>query len=959
MKKNYFFKSLVLFFLGMTTIVSMGQTTFNYTGGQQTYVVPAGLTSIAVDVIGAEGGYSYNSQTPGLGGRLQAEYSVIPGQTLYIYVGGKGEDDPVRTGGWNGGGDGSTGDYGGGGGGASDIRIGGTTLADRIFVSGGGGGSGYNGTDTEFGGNGGDLIGADGNVHTNGIAGGTPGGGTQVAGGVTNQWPGYAAGTPGAFGIGGNAATGTGGAGGGAGYYGGGGGSWAGGGGGSSYSDGLATSVVHTQGYNSGNGQVVITKLCDDLTISTTPSTTVCPGTMVTITATSINGGTITWDNGIINGVPFLATATTTYTSTSTDPIDCVEMVTITVQDLINPTITCPGNQVGNVDGSCQFTLPDYTGLATTTDNCTVSPTITQVPAPGTNVGTGTTNIVLTATDGSSNTANCNFDVVVTDVTNPTITCPGNQVGNVDVSCQFTLLDYTGLATTTDNCTVSPTITQIPAPGTNVGTGTTNIVLTATDGSSNTANCNFDVVITDVTAPVADLGTLADVIDECEVTSLTDPTATDNCAGLVTVTNDATLPINTQGTTVVTWTYDDGNGNTSTQTQNVVITDITAPVADLGTLADVTAECEVTSLTDPTATDNCAGLVTVTNDATLPINAQGTTVVTWTYDDGNGNTSTQTQNVIITDVTAPVADIASLVDATDECSVTPTIPTATDNCLGTINGTTTETFPIIAQGTTVITWTYDDGNGNTSTQTQNVIITDVTDPTIICQNDTVVCDPLVNYLAPVGQDNCTVQSTVLTLGLGSGSTFPLGITTEEYTVTDNVGNTATCSFTITVATPSVVDLGIDTIICQWDTLVLDAGVFDTYLWSEGSTTQTISVDSTGLGLGTHVFYVEITDTNGCVAVDTISITIDICSSIAKNDLENLIQVYPNPSTGIYTISADRDYSFVITDITGKQIYNGKLESTESQIDISDQAQGIYLIKFVSDEHNTTIKLIKK
>ena len=801
MKKNYFFKSLVLFFLGMTTIVSMGQTTFNYTGGQQTYVVPAGLTSIAVDVIGAEGGYSYNSQTPGLGGRLQAEYSVIPGQTLYIYVGGKGEDDPVRTGGWNGGGDGSTGDYGGGGGGASDIRIGGTTLADRIFVSGGGGGSGYNGTDTEFGGNGGDLIGADGNVHTNGIAGGTPGGGTQVAGGVTNQWPGYAAGTPGAFGIGGNAATGTGGAGGGAGYYGGGGGSWAGGGGGSSYSDGLATSVVHTQGYNSGNGQVVITKLCDDLTISTTPSTTVCPGTMVTITATSINGGTITWDNGIINGVPFLATATTTYTSTSTDPIDCVEMVTITVQDLINPTITCPGNQVGNVDGSCQFTLPDYTGLATTTDNCTVSPTITQVPAPGTNVGTGTTNIVLTATDGSSNTANCNF--------------------------------------------------------------------------------------------------------------------------------------------------------------NVVITDITAPVADLGTLADVTAECEVTSLTDPTATDNCAGLVTVTNDATLPINAQGTTVVTWTYDDGNGNTSTQTQNVIITDVTAPVADIASLVDATDECSVTPTIPTATDNCLGTINGTTTETFPIIAQGTTVITWTYDDGNGNTSTQTQNVIITDVTDPTIICQNDTVVCDPLVNYLAPVGQDNCTVQSTVLTLGLGSGSTFPLGITTEEYTVTDNVGNTATCSFTITVATPSVVDLGIDTIICQWDTLVLDAGVFDTYLWSEGSTTQTISVDSTGLGLGTHVFYVEITDTNGCVAVDTISITIDICSSIAKNDLENLIQVYPNPSTGIYTISADRDYSFVITDITGKQIYNGKLESTESQIDISDQAQGIYLIKFVSDEHNTTIKLIKK
>jgi hypothetical protein len=35
------------------------------------------------------------------------------------------------------------------------------------------------------------------------------------------------------------------------------------------------------------------------------------------------------------------------------------------------------------------------------------------------------------------------------------------------------------------------------------------------------------------------------------------PTATDNCAGSVTVTHDATLPITTQGTAVVTWTYDD------------------------------------------------------------------------------------------------------------------------------------------------------------------------------------------------------------------------------------------------------------------------------------------------------------------------------------------------------------------------------------------------------------------
>ena len=82
------------------------------------------------------------------------------------------------------------------------------------------------------------------------------------------------------------------------------------------------------------------------------------------------------------------------------------------------------------------------------------------------------------------------------------------------------------------------------------------------------------------------------------------------------------------------------------------------------------------------STSNCSSTV-------LPITAQGTTVVTWTFEDTNGNISTQTQNVIINDVTAPVVDVVNLEDVTAECSVdTLTAPTATDNCAGTITGTT-------------------------------------------------------------------------------------------------------------------------------------------------------------------------------------------------------------------------------------------------------------------------------
>lgn len=66
-------------------------------------------------------------------------------------------------------------------------------------------------------------------------------------------------------------------------------------------------------------------------------------------------------------------------------------------------------------------------------------------------------------------------------------------------------------------------------------------------------------------------------------------------------------------------------------------------------------------------------------------------------------------------------DVATLPDLTDECSVMmPTAPTATDNCGGTITGTSTTTVPITAQGNLTITWTFDDENGNTSTQTQSV-----------------------------------------------------------------------------------------------------------------------------------------------------------------------------------------------------------------------------------------------
>lgn len=238
---------------------SSGSVTFNYTGNVQTWVVPSCVTSIVVDVKGAQGG----GGAGGLGGRAQATIPVTPGETLNIYVGGNPQvQSGVNSGGWNGGGNVLALPCGGGsdgwpGGGASDIRRG-NVLANRLVVGGGGGGQGWS---TGLGGAGGGLTG--GNGAASWIAGTHGQGGTQSAGGTGGYYSGNNQSAPsGALGVGGDSGPQSGyciGGAGGGGYYGGGGGYVSAGGGGSSY---VAypgnTNTSTTSGFQTGHGQIII-----------------------------------------------------------------------------------------------------------------------------------------------------------------------------------------------------------------------------------------------------------------------------------------------------------------------------------------------------------------------------------------------------------------------------------------------------------------------------------------------------------------------------------------------------------------------------------------------------------------------------------------------------------------------------------------------------------------------------
>lgn len=408
----------------------------------------------------------------------------------------------------------------------------------------------------------------------------------------------------------------------------------------------------------------------------------------------------------------------------------------------------------------------------------------------------GDNDVRLIVLDNDDNFSVCHANVTVVDPFVPTL----DLVSLPDITAECIVTDADVMApTASDNCagTISG-VSDVVFPVTIQGT--TVITWTYDDGVGNVVTQTQNVIILDVTAPVPDNATLADVNAQCEVNwgDITAPTATDNCTGSITGTTDATFPITVQGTTVLTWTFDDGNGNISTQTQNVVIADTTPPVADLSNLPDIQAQCTVvaTDVAEPTASDNCGGTITVTNDASFPINAQGTTVITWTYTDANGNASTQTQNVVIADITAPVADLSNLPDVLAQCTVAATdvaAPTATDNCGGTVAVANDASFPITTQGTTVITWTYTDENGNASTQTQNVILDDTTAPVpdAAALNDiTVQCEVNETDLTtPTASDNCGGTVTVT-----NDASFPIttqGTTVITWTYTDENGNAST------------------------------------------------------------------------------------------------------------------------------------------------------------------------
>ncbi len=335
-----------------------GSQSFSFTGSPQTFTVPPGVTSIDIDARGAQGGGS-NGGGGGLGARMMGTYAVTPGQVLTIIV---GEMGLLQVGGQtqnSSGGGGGTFVYdniptlfvaAGGGGGKCNYTGSSPLHPDAAGLTGTSGGASSDGNLGGTGGNGGNAGLWSGSPCSGGGAGWLSAGGGAYGGASYSTWiggPGYCAGGGGGcggvggFGGGGGGGNLYGGGGGGGGYSGGGGGTDpTHGGGGGSYSIGVNQN--NTAGYQSGNGEVIISwgggsQVCyserTSLTVApanVTPPTNVtatpstfCPGQSVQLSGTT-TGDSILWyttpTGGVSigssqSGLPFTVnpTGTTTY----------------------------------------------------------------------------------------------------------------------------------------------------------------------------------------------------------------------------------------------------------------------------------------------------------------------------------------------------------------------------------------------------------------------------------------------------------------------------------------------------------------------------------------------------------------------------------------------------------------------------------------------------------------------
>ena len=439
---------------------------------------------------------------------------------------------------------------------------------------------------------------------------------------------------------------------------------------------------------------------------------------------------------------------------------------------------TCAGTLVANFDYKTEgVASEDFLELVYSTDNGVswIPVSVIPVSAAWTNTSVAlpallnfsTFNLGLrfnfnNATINGIPPAIDNITVTGIDNVDPNIlSCSPNAIVNLDNNCSVFVGDFTTQVLASDNCSsISELVlTQSPLPGVFEFTspGQTQLfTITVTDEANNSAQCTFTITAADTTKPVVTCPSLSDFNYNaaCQV-AIPDLSSgilwTDNCVSNPALMTFSQLPV--AGTLVTT-------------SMNIQYS-VQDPYGNLGL---------------------CTTLFTVI-DNTPP------TLICPSDEDANLNAA----------CFVVLADYVPAVVSTENCFFfDPVIITQSP-----VQGS-------LINVPTLITISGEDESGNIGTCTFTVTPIDIIAPTIACPaNTTVPSDASCGYV--IGDvsgdvtynDNCTsVGSILFNQTPAIGATLTPGTTTVQINIEDASGNTATCSYQLTV-----VDQTVPTITC--------------------------------------------------------------------------------------------------------------------------------------------------
>lgn len=244
-----------------------------------------------------------------------------------------------------------------------------------------------------------------------------------------------------------------------------------------------------------------------------------------------------------------------------------------------------------------------------------------------------------------------------------------------------------------------------------------------------------------------------------------------------------------------------------------------------------------------------------------------------------------------------------------------------------------------------------------------ITLGDTIGPNLICPSDILINPNQGNCFAtnislgtPNISDNCSINNTQNNFT----DSLPVGVHSVLWSSSDINGNVSTCIQTVTVESLVFPNLGNDLNLCYGsDSISVTPGNFYSYLWSsipsggiyDNTTNNLIIINSTQFSIGTYLYFVEVTDSNGCIGIDTIIINYNDCTGI--NTFENInfpISIYPNPTNDLLNVQVSflpKFYQINYSD--GVLIERRTINSSYFNINTSLFQPGVYILTITSED----------